>query len=93
MASVKSRSDSTSTDQALAAPDQLHDLDAVAVRQRRFPMQRAGHDLQIALHRHLLRIQAQGLDQIQNGARLDLAGLAVDFDTHDARSTSSAGAL
>ncbi|MNL67857.1 hypothetical protein D3C87_1924960 [compost metagenome] len=45
-------------------------------------MQRTRHDLQIALDRHLLRIERQLLNQTQNGRGGGVPHLAVDFDTH-----------
>src|SRR3712207_6672918 len=66
-----------------AASDEMDDLDAVAVGHRRLPVQRTGYDLQVALHRHLSRIERKRRDQLRDGGhRGQLPGLAVDGQPH-----------
>ena len=75
-----------------AAADELHDLDAVALGQGGMGVLGARHDLEVALDRHLARVQPQLLRQGRDGRSRHLPGLAVDFDPHAVTSPCVGGA-
>ncbi|PAV93435.1 hypothetical protein WR25_00705 [Diploscapter pachys] len=69
----------------VAAPDEMHDLDIVAILDAHVLQRRARHDLQVPLHRDLLRHQPQLVRQIgeaETGG--DALVLAVHGDRYGA---------
>ena len=67
----------------IAAADEMHDLQPVAMAQRHIAIGGTRHNLQIALHRDLGRVQAQALEQAAYAERpLQLPRLAIQGYFH-----------
>lgn len=62
--------------------DELDQLDAVSIKEHGLGVQRPRNDLQIALHCHLARIQAEFLDEGKKRPRIDVARISVDLKPH-----------
>ena len=64
------------------AANKLDEFDPVPIGEHGIGVQRPWNDLQIALHGHLARIQAQLLDKSQQRPRVDVSRISVDLKPH-----------